>query len=513
MNLIRKIDYLSYETHLTLNENGDKIYKTIIGGILSLMSIIFSFGFSCYIFHRLLYKKDAKIITSIQKKSNVTIFNSDKFPFLFRLSDSYSNKIPNENLFNVSLYFWYSTYDSEKNEITQKYEKVKTEKCDIDKHFGEYKHLFNNIPDLKTFFCPIERLTNQTITGIYGDHSFFSYYSFYLSKCINSTENNNTCYQEETIEKFLSHSYLDVKFLSYSIDSLNLSKTTDLFVYSDRYSISGTIYKKIWFFFNKVEYITDNGLFFPSNSIEKFHQFDRARIDVDLRNLNNEEIPGTFLVGTILNSGNLYTYNRSYLKVQDYLATIGGIIKVFSFLCQCINYYNSKNSYYRKIIKDFIIENQIKKKNNYKSESGLEQSDVALKNSFYTPKQVKSKFCSNKGILPIFQKSNTFIVEKMKDKEKIDNKFKRLFLPLSMTLKSKQDKIEFYWYIKIINEKLNVIHVLNILEQMDKLRKEFDISNVNSFGNSFLLSNQNNYKSFKNNYIYNTDSSKKKNHV
>ena len=47
MNYIKTCDYLSYETHFTFNK-GDKRYKTLLGGILSLISIIISCFFNLF---------------------------------------------------------------------------------------------------------------------------------------------------------------------------------------------------------------------------------------------------------------------------------------------------------------------------------------------------------------------------------------------------------------------------------------------------------------------------------
>ena len=47
-------------------------------------------------------------------------------------------------------------------------------------------------------------------------------------------------------------------------------------------------------------------------------------------------------------------YNKQYTKFQDYLAIIGGLVKVITLFSSMLNYYNSQNSYYLKLIKDFI---------------------------------------------------------------------------------------------------------------------------------------------------------------
>ncbi len=65
---------------------------------------------------------------------------------------------------------------------------------------------------------------------------------------------------------------------------------------------------------------------------------------------------------TVLNSIKGSIYNKRYTKEQDYLAIIGLLVKIIILISNLLNYYNSQNSYYLKIIKDFIIENKILEK-------------------------------------------------------------------------------------------------------------------------------------------------------
>ena len=82
---------------------------------------------------------------------------------------------------------------------------------------------------------------------------------------------------------------------------------------------------------------------------------------------------------------------------------------------------------------------------------------------------------------------------RLKDKEKFKAKFSNSFLPYFFTSKRK-DKSEMDWYIKTINNKLNIIYVLNLLEgfhllsiaQKKGLINDLDI-NLN---NTFVKKNQ-----------------------
>ena len=512
MKIITELDYLSYKAHLTFNDKGDKRYKTIFGGILSLISMIISFSFICYFLLKLFNKEDATVTFNEERDSTINMTNSHLLPLMLRLSDAYSIPINHENIYNISLLVWYSYFD-EKHNLLQNYDEIIVEKCNINKHFGEYKKYFYHINDLDTYFCPKKRLYNQTLYGTYGEQSEYKYYMFYISKCTNDS-NNNLCLNNEIIDSLLSISFLDIKYLSYSLDSYKSENQESLIVISDRFLVSSTVYKRIWLYFTKIKYLSDNGLFFPSKHYKYFHQFDYLRIDADLRNISLNVIPNTFLSLTMLNSGTIGFYKRISLKIQDYLATIGGIIKAITFICQCLNYFNARNSYYCILIKDFLIENQIQKKNikineitNSKNVSVFDKSDG---NIFKSPtlqyKTKPSKFkCQN---LENLQKSKTCIFETLKEKELFDKKIRTNFLPLLFSIKTYQDKKEMNWYIKNINKRLNVINVLNTLEQVEKIKKEFYNSLiVNNIENKNILNTINDkYKNcVKNNFLSNRE--------
>ena len=159
MNYIKTCDYLSYEAHFTFNDKGDKRYKTLLGGILSLISIIISVSFSIYFSLKLIYKEDSTITYSSERDNSINITYSNKLPFMFRLSDTYSIALNQYNLYNITLLVWYNQFDNQTNKLIQNYDKIIVEKCNIDNHFSDYKNLFYNIRDSDNYFCP--RIRNK----------------------------------------------------------------------------------------------------------------------------------------------------------------------------------------------------------------------------------------------------------------------------------------------------------------------------------------------------------------
>ena len=108
MGLIKKMDFLYQEAHFTFNKHGDPGLKTVIGGFLSLITILLSILISFYFIILLFLKKEATVIFSSKQDSNINLLYSYKLPFLFRLSDTFANPLYYLKIYEV----WYSISNS-----------------------------------------------------------------------------------------------------------------------------------------------------------------------------------------------------------------------------------------------------------------------------------------------------------------------------------------------------------------------------------------------------------------
>ena len=506
MNFIKKCDHFYREAKFTFNKKGETGKKTIFGGILSIMSLIISLGFTGYFSNRLLCGKDSSLILSTLTDQYINITYSHKLPFMVRFSDSYSIPYINDTsrLYNIYLRLWFGGSNNTEEENRQHFDTIKVSKCDINKHFGEYKELFKEISDLNTYYCPDLRDYNQTIYGIYGGTKPFSYIHFYFVQCLNESM-NNTCFDEDYINKILSATYLDIKLIDYKMDSLK-NKVGNIEIKSERFLISNSVYKRIWVYIRKINYITDTGLAFSSNKEETFHLYENIRSDTDIRNTKTGNIPGAFLTLSILNNGEISIYHRKYLKIQDYIASLGGIIKAIKILGTLINYYNGRNSYYFSIIKDFMIVNKI---GNYNKTNNVNFQNDIFKSSLINNNKSSSRFLKKFNSYSLFEhkNKNTILGEmsinkkvnlyqnskSMKEEEKKEitlyNEFLTTILPPIFFGKTKYEKIKNSWYFENINERLNIINVLNLLNKIDSLKPVNKNNSINyKRGNFFDLS-------------------------
>ncbi len=485
---IKKLDFLYKKASITFNRKGTIGHKTFIGGLISLLSIIFTLSFSFHYIYKMLTRKDILINKSTIINPFINITYSHKLPFLLRLTNkSYNPFEEDEKLYFINASFFYGG-NSNKNIILRDEHSVslKIEKCDINKHFSnEYKSYFNGINNINTYYCLDLRDSSQTIYGIYGDKNPFSYYSFSLEYCHNSTENNNSCYSIDEIKNELHDLFLDFIFLDYTIDSLNQKDVKNGFIRKERFELSSLIFKKIWIYFTNIKYIIDNGYIFQKKSTEYFHKYHSIKIDSN--NIGNEN---NFAILTILNNMRSSIYYKDYIKFENYLSFIGGLINIITLLSSFLNYYNSKNSYYLKLIKDFVIEN----KNNHFIPKSKINSNHLTSTIFY-----KSK--SNIDILGK-NESGIIMNQKRQNTQKIENSFQTIKSSIyirifpSIFIGKKNNQI-LMMYQNFINRRLCIINILKKLEMIqvnyDNIRKSIQglSQNTNTLkpGNSKINNN------------------------
>ena len=486
MKFLQSLDFLSTEAKLTFNSKGEIRNKTVSGGIISTLCVLISLGFIAYYFYEYINKNNKSLITSTSTSNNLNLTDSHKIPFLLRLTDPKNRPYTNaDRLYKVALKYWHSGDEDNHGNTYQETQDIPIEKCNINKHFGQYKDLFINITDLDTFYCPIIRPSNETIYGMYGDTNPFGYYHFYVYMCLNQSK-DDICLDKESIQKTLSNTYIDMRSVDYSIDNTQPKKVSIPGIRTDRHMLSMTVYKRIWVYLNWVDFISDDGLVFALKSRDQFHQFDSFRYDVDLRNITIGTIPGTFTTITVLSTGKTIIYNRKFIKITEYLATMGGIINCMSTVAYVINFYSSKNAYYLRLIEEFMIQKEIQatKKKLAKAVNNNVNSNI-LNNNF-VPKttiaktQIKLDYHSKK---PKLSKS-------MKDKLHL-HWYQRL-LPLKITTNNSRYLIK---KVEWVNKSLNVYEVMKCVinnQQVDskvlKKLKNSDLmtQNTSNFGsNSF----------------------------
>lgn len=321
-----------------INENGSKKFKNLFGGLLSIASLCLIMAGFIYFGLKFFNREDASIVTSIIQTSDVSIKNMHQFPFFIRISLSGAKLIPNpEKVWRVNLSIF--TMDPAiGTSYVRKFYLI--ERCNLEKHFhGPFKYLVQDIQDLNTYFCIDWNGDNFDLKGDYGGSSYNQFLSIRFRPCTEEL-GDGPCLNKNEMNSYLQDAFIDIRTIDISIDN-KISNVAVPILYGDRIAVSNTLFKRIYFFMKSVNYITDGGYVFQSQESIEFNQVDYYRVDPDIKDFNNIQDPTTYKCFAYLNlllNKSKYIYERVYMKIQTYLANIGGLIKIITSVGTILGY-------------------------------------------------------------------------------------------------------------------------------------------------------------------------------
>jgi hypothetical protein len=340
-DFIKYFDFLSLKPSMKINKE-DRL-KSFPFGLLSLLAYLVAFALGIYFINQLLSRSDSAVTTSEIPDLSQNI-NLSQFPYTISLRSNLGRPVP-DDIYSLQSEIWrfYVTNTTGQEELMVDRIKVKHEKCDINKHFGKFKYLFQNLPYLSSSFCPIPGENNITLKSVYGANDMI-FMQHYFSRCLNDTKQNRTyCKEKKFIEESLESVFISYNFLEYCIDHKNLLSPGSLIVRPEVIPASNTIYSRTWYYISNILYTTDMGLIFEDPHVANYFQVTRYIQIYTL--LSSGTVPGSFSLVTMSMFNKSYSYKRSYMKFQSVLANIGGVVKGIVLAIQIISYYLSIENY------------------------------------------------------------------------------------------------------------------------------------------------------------------------
>ena len=334
-----------YGLSFPLRYKKEKTYLTIIGLVLSLITIIFVIGISIIYGRDLIFRTGYSLVTNYIPLNEKKTIDFSKRPFMLGFASN--GKITNFDFTYINITFDRNVHNAylDKNGIYQ-LERISTsielEYCNISKHYiGEND--FMKKFDYNKYLCTKSN-QNLGFGGRFGDNIHgYDLLEVHLNKCTNTTENNNSCKSEEIINKFLDNSYLELVYLSESVDHSNISYPLIHSLRNELYIVAKEHVKRYYQYFQIASYSSDNGLIW--NKVNKFELVETKNTHTDFVKDEEQDFysSSTLLEISLTSTDQKTIYERKYPKLQEVLGSIGGFTDIIFIFFQFIsNYFSNK---------------------------------------------------------------------------------------------------------------------------------------------------------------------------
>ena len=320
-DFLYEIDFFGVSVSLRLD--GEPSANTILGGLLSLC---LSIGLTVTFFNfaqDLIYKRNPSIATEtryLDQRPNIT-FSQSELPIAFGISGEGSDYIDAKGLFTLSAEILYN--DNTDVEFEMISTPLPVRHC-IE---SDFPMLWKNFGELANGLYCIEDL-NATIFGYFDDDDV-QYLSIKTSFC--NPEIDDECMTKEEIEaEFHTNTYyFNIFFIDTTINLQNYTHPSNRQLFTKYQGMSSYAYKYMEIAMQNQRYETNDILIFDNNISEssiayQSHDFGETNIGEDL-----------LLFDCMFVSSNIFSIHyRTYQKISDVLANVGGISSVAIFVCE-----------------------------------------------------------------------------------------------------------------------------------------------------------------------------------
>jgi hypothetical protein len=430
---------------------GEDKYRTFTGALLTIFyclivaALFFGFGIDLY------QRKNPKVSlnTEIVPYSKFVMSNSN-FTLAYRVEDQDGKIFLDESIVYPKVF--YISYEMTNGTWNTNFIEVMEKKRCHDLPGYEDKEVYFNI-SLQNWYC-ID-FENRTWGGNW-DGNFVYYFQVNIEQCLNSTENNNNCSSENIIsESFINSRSLGNLYYSQMTMSVqpamnDFSQPLKPYLVNYYSTLNLDLSKKKIQNFKITSVNNDIGWFFEEIKINSVFTMDYAEPDFTLKKKFDQPI----VFSTTNYLGNQRdTYYRTYTKIQEVIASVGGFAKFF-YTCIFLVYH-----YAQKVYRNLIIINKI----NFNTESFVKKD--RLKNESFIKINNLHSLQSSQEILQTFERSKNEI--KVKFSHFICHKICRK--KFTQNLNSYLDRYPYYG--EYISEKFEILSFIRIFNEFENLKR------------------------------------------
>jgi hypothetical protein len=489
MKIFTCLDFLGTKPSLLINNQNS--CKSNLGGVLSICVSVCLFIGVLYFLNILFFRLNYVISQSEEYFPN-SYSDWDNLEASIILLDKLGLEFEDQDrIYGVTamLYNYVPVFNKDNSTSMEfKFKPVALEKCQKEKSFLGDEKLWDTEKYIEKSWCTVQG-QNLNISKPFGYENYTTM-MFWVHRCINSTKKND-CLPSDIIENKLMNANLAIRFKNYYFDHKQQNDIGIPYVMGDVPAASSTIYKRLRYTMKQVEYETDDGVLLPTSNIQNYLIFDGFRETVDFR--KDPVIPGSMMTISFDMHILKQKIKKSYYKLQNMLADLGGLFKAVIAVTTLLNSYFCNKIYYNSIIEDNIeslveaktISRNLSKAKNLKINFDPGQHGVS---HFVNSQQMINLNISKSNIVIFKNKEETIknkivsssnnLSNKKEDKSKMyeEGCYKlnllQMILPVAFFSNSSKNKkflIMHYRLRSLIDRQFDVINLFKKLNSVDKI--------------------------------------------
>lgn len=319
-NWLQKTDILG--NHLTFEKEFSTTFKSLLGGFLSILLIVSSLILTL-MFGNEVYERKAPVVFSLEEKIEESRLYLKDMPMLFsfNLQTGAPLKDPDKYFaFKVKRFSFSATLD-----IT--YEESLTLKLcdykDFDMHQSFIKKFTDNV--FTQFFC----LTHNQDSYVFNSFAnpFSAFYKIEFYKCDQSVTN---CPPD--LESIMQEVYILTTFMNTYVDSSNFTDPIQYYEYTYAQQLSDSFMKRLYLSFTYDVYDSDNGWLLTD--VKEYGFVSLSQSHLDINPIDGIDYKNMMYVVSFDSPNIRRVIKRSYLKLQELIAKVGGLVKGLTIALQ-----------------------------------------------------------------------------------------------------------------------------------------------------------------------------------
>ena len=393
-SFFKNIDLLGAKFHFYTNQNSSK--RTIIGGILTIFTILIFFLF-CIIFGDNFFTRNKPSVTiSTENNSQYEIFDlkKEKVLFSFRIEDYDGNYVNTSNILYFKIYYYSTEQDKNgkfRSIIHDEY--LNYHVCNDSDYIN--RNLTENFGIL---YCP--EFDGKKFGG-YWDSPYLYYFEIQVYFCENGTQyskNNSKCTSINELNDFLNQDnpkFFALYYPTIEFNPLSYNDPLMRFTKNYYYCLSPKLQRNDDIFLKKTIINDDKGWLLSNDKNFSAWGVDSIRSTYAFYSENDLRTDGS---SSKIFEANLYTirennyYMRYYTKIQNVIAVVGSLINIIIFIFKGICSLIAENLWKYEIINNsFEIEENVKKNNFFIKKSNTEIIKISDNHFIYNKKNQNNK--------------------------------------------------------------------------------------------------------------------------